>query len=161
MKKAGKNRMFACKETPIGKIGIESDGKHIVALHLRCDCKGESSADPLIAEAFRQLGEYFAGNRRTFDLPLKPAGTPFQLRVWEALRRIPCGKTATYGEIAAAVGCPKGPRAVGMANNRNPIAIFIPCHRVIGADGKLVGYAGGLDVKRRLLDLEAGVDAPR
>lgn len=153
--------MFACKETPIGQIGIESDGKHIVALHLRGDCKGESSADPLLAEAFRQLDEYFAGNRRAFDLPLKPAGTPFQLRVWAALRRIPCGKTATYGEIAAAVGCPKGPRAVGMANNRNPIAIFIPCHRVIGAGGKLVGYAGGLDVKRRLLDLEAGADAPR
>jgi len=148
--------MFDCRETPIGRIGIESDGKHIVALHLNCDCKGESSADPLIAEAFRQLDEYFAGKRREFDLPLKPAGTPFQLRVWEALRRIPCGKTASYGEIAAAVGCPKGSRAVGMANNRNPIAIFIPCHRVIGADGKLVGYASGLDTKRRLLDLEAG-----
>ncbi len=156
MKKAGKNRMLGCRETPIGRIGIESDGKHIVALHLRCDCREDSPADPLLAEAFRQLDEYFAGTRRAFDLPLKPAGTPFQLRVWEALRRIPYGKTASYGEIAAAVGCPGGSRAVGMANNRNPIAIFIPCHRVIGADGKLVGYASGLDTKRRLLDLEAG-----
>lgn len=153
--------MFACKETPIGKIGIESDGSHITALHLRCECPGGTSADPLTAEAFRQLGEYFAGTRRDFDLPLAPSGTPFQLRVWAALRRIPYGKTATYGEIAAAVGCPKGARAVGMADNRNPIAIFIPCHRVIGAGGKLVGYAGGLDVKRKLLDLEAGADVPR
>ena len=160
MKKPGKNRMFRCKQTPIGRIGIETDGIHIVALHLHCDCSGESVADPLTAEAFRQLDEYFAGTRRVFDLPLKPAGTPFQLRVWEALRRIPYGKTASYGEIAAAVGCPKGPRAVGMANNRNPIAIFIPCHRVIGANGKLVGYASGIGIKRKLLDLEAGIHAP-
>ena len=159
MKKPGKNRMSGCRKTPVGRIGIETDGTHIVALHLHCDCAGENSADPLTAEAFRQLDEYFAGNRRAFDLPLKPAGTPFQLRVWAALRRIPYGKTATYGEIAAAVGCPKGARAVGMANNRNPIAIFIPCHRVIGADGKLVGYASGLDTKRKLLDLDAGVHA--
>lgn len=148
--------MTGCMETPIGRIGIETDGKHITALHLHCDCREESSADPLIAEALRQLREYFAGARREFELPLAPAGTPFQLRVWAALRRIPYGKTASYGEIAAAVGCPKGPRAVGMANNRNPIAIFIPCHRVIGANGKPVGYAGGLEAKRRLLELEAG-----
>jgi methylated-DNA-[protein]-cysteine S-methyltransferase len=106
-----------------------------------------------------QLQEYFAGERREFELELAPSGSPFQLHVWRALRAIPYGQTASYGEIAAAVGQPGAARAVGGANNRNPIAIVVPCHRVIGAGGTLVGYGGGLDRKRRLLALEAGVHA--
>ncbi len=98
--------------------------------------------------------EYFAGGRKDFDLPLCPRGTEFQKKVWSALREIPYGETRAYGEIAAAVGNPKAARAVGMANNRNPISVIVPCHRVIGSDGKLVGYGGGLDIKEFLLDLE-------
>lgn len=109
------------------------------------------------AEAVRQLALYFAGRLREFNLPLAPQGTPFQLAVWEELRRIPYGATNTYGELARRLGQPGAARAVGLANGANPIAIIIPCHRVIGASGHLTGYAGGLDIKRRLLDLEAGV----
>jgi methylated-DNA-[protein]-cysteine S-methyltransferase len=106
-----------------------------------------------------QLEEYFAGERREFELDLAPSGTPFQLSVWRALCAIPYGETASYGEIAAAVGQPGAARAVGGANNRNPIAIVVPCHRVIGASGSLTGYGGGLPRKRQLLALEAGVPA--
>lgn len=112
---------------------------------------------PLLAETVRQLDEYFAGKRHDFDLPLAPQGTPFQQRVWAALRQIPYGTTASYGQIAAAIGNPKASRAVGMANNRNPIAVIIPCHRVIGADGSLVGYGGGLPIKKQLLELEGAL----
>jgi methylated-DNA-[protein]-cysteine S-methyltransferase len=107
-------------------------------------------------EAIRQLYLYFAGRLRTFDLPLRPAGTDFQLRVWAALLDIPFGETRSYGTLAAQLGNPAAVRAVGLANGANPIAIVIPCHRVIGAAGQLTGYAGGLDVKRRLLALERG-----
>jgi len=110
-----------------------------------------------LAPLRHQLEEYFAGERREFELDLAPAGSPFQLQVWRALRAIPYGQTASYGEIAAAVGQPGAARAVGGANNRNPIAIVIPCHRVIGASGSLTGYGGGLPRKQRLLALEAGV----
>lgn len=112
-------------------------------------------ATALLRQAADQLGEYFAGTRRTFDLPLSPAGTAFQRRVWAALTAIPYGETRSYQEIAARAGCPKGFRAVGLANHRNPLPIFIPCHRVVGKDGSLTGYAGGLDRKRFLLELEA------
>ena len=101
-----------------------------------------------------ELREYFAGTRRAFTLPLAPAGTPFQQEVWAALREIPYGETRTYGQIAARIGRPKACRAVGMANNRNPIGIVVPCHRVVGASGALVGYAAGLAVKESLLRLE-------
>ena len=111
--------------------------------------------DPILAEAERQLSAYFAGELRAFDLPLRPGGTPFQLAVWEALQRIPYGATAAYGELARSLGRPGAARAVGGANHRNPIAIVIPCHRVIGAHGGLTGYAGGLDIKAALLELEA------
>jgi methylated-DNA-[protein]-cysteine S-methyltransferase len=117
--------------------------------------KRDDSA-PLVESVSRQLAEYFAGQRREFDLPLDPQGTPFQKRVWSALRRIPYGKTRSYGDVARAAGSPKGARAVGMANHDNPIAIVVPCHRVIAADGSLGGYACGLRFKRKLLDLEAG-----
>lgn len=102
----------------------------------------------------KELDEYFAGKRRTFEIPLKVQGTEFQERVWRELQKISYGKTCTYKDIAARVDCPRGSRAVGLANNRNPISIFIPCHRVISGNGKLTGYAGGLDAKRYLLELE-------
>lgn len=108
----------------------------------------------LIRQAAKQLNEYLAGKRKTFDLPLEPGGTPFQKAVWHALTGIPYGETRTYREIAEIIGNPKACRAVGMANNKNPIAIIIPCHRVIGTGGKLIGYAGGLDIKKKLLELE-------
>lgn len=110
--------------------------------------------DPLLAEAARQLAEHFAGERTDFDLPLAPPGTDFQRRVWDELRRIPYGTTATYGELAERLGDPRCVRAVGLANGRNPLAVVVPCHRVIGADGKLRGFAAGLDRKQRLLALE-------
>lgn len=114
----------------------------------------EETACRLLWQAAAELGEYFAGRRRNFTLPLAPRGTEFQQRVWSELRRIPSGETRTYGEIARAIGQPRACRAVGMANNRNPIAILIPCHRVIGRDGLLTGYAAGLTVKQQLLELE-------
>ncbi|MBQ2650838.1 MAG: methylated-DNA--[Clostridia bacterium] len=113
-----------------------------------------SEKTPLLAEAERQLTEYFTGQRKAFDLPLAPVGTPFQRSVWQALREIPYGETRTYKEIAEAIGRPKAFRAVGQANNRNPLMIVQPCHRVVGADGSLTGFAYGTDMKRLLLDLE-------
>jgi len=109
---------------------------------------------PLIKKAARQFSEYFDGKRKNFDLPLSIRGTDFQMKVWKALQNIPYGKTVGYGEIAAKIGNPKACRAVGMANNRNPIAIIVPCHRVIGHDGSLTGYGGGLELKQHLLELE-------
>lgn len=105
-------------------------------------------------EILHQLKQYFAGNRREFDLTVAPQGTPFQERVWQELCRIPYGETASYGAIAARIGNPKACRAVGMANSKNPIPIIIPCHRIIGKDGSLTGFGGGLAVKKQLLDLE-------
>ena len=109
---------------------------------------------PLLQETEEQLNEYFAGARREFDLPLAPKGTAFQKAVWAEMNKIPYGETRTYGQIAAQIGRPTACRAVGMANNRNPIAIVVPCHRVVGSTGALVGYAGGLGVKTHLLNLE-------
>lgn len=115
----------------------------------RCD------DDPLLAEARRQLGDYFSGERKEFDLPVRPEGTPFQQRVWQQLRLVGYGRTTSYGGLARALGMTTAAsRAVGTANGRNPIAILIPCHRVVGAGGKLIGYAGGLDRKQLLLGLE-------
>jgi methylated-DNA-[protein]-cysteine S-methyltransferase len=114
----------------------------------------EKRETPLIKKAAEQLGEYFEGGRKSFNLPLSLHGTDFQIKVWNALQNIPYGKTLSYGELAAITGNPKASRAVGMANNRNPIPIIIPCHRVIGKDGSLTGYAGGLELKRQLLALE-------
>lgn len=105
-------------------------------------------------DALKQIKEYLQGERTNFTLPLHQTGTPFQRRVWSELTRIPYGKTATYQDIAERVGCPKGARAVGLANSKNPIAVVVPCHRVIGKDGSLTGYAGGLSLKQKLLEVE-------
>ena len=110
-----------------------------------------------IRDHVAELREYFAGTRRQFTFPLDLRGTPFQLKCWHALLDIPYGETRTYADIARAVGCPHGYRAVGLANNRNPIAIVVPCHRVIASDGTLCGYGGGLEIKRKLLELEGAL----
>lgn len=110
-----------------------------------------------LEQVIRQLDEYFAGERREFDVPLAPHGTPFQRRVWDALLNITYGRTASYGDIARAVGQPKAVRAVGLANGRNPIPIVIPCHRIIGSNGTLTGYGGGLPIKQTLLELEGAL----
>lgn len=148
--------MLCFRETAIGRIGIEEKDGFIVRLWLPSENQAASQGEetPLLREAFAQLEAYLAGQRRTFELPLNPEGTPFMLSVWQALCAVPYGKTASYKAIAEAIGNPKACRAVGMANNRNPIALFIPCHRIIGSNGALVGYGGGLDMKQTLLELE-------
>jgi methylated-DNA-[protein]-cysteine S-methyltransferase len=142
--------------TDIGRIGIVEDGEFITHLIFREidleDVVIEETS--LLKKAFIQLNEYLKGERKEFYLPLKPIGTEFQLKVWNALRKIPYGTTCTYKDIAVMVGNEKACRAVGHANNKNPISIFIPCHRVIGSNGKLVGYGGGLGIKEKLLSLE-------
>ena len=123
------------------------------------ETKKTPEGDALWVQVKTQLSEYFSGARREFDLPHAPQGTAFQMQVWEALRAIPYGETRTYGEIARAIGRPKAARAVGMACHVNPIAVIVPCHRVVGSTGGLTGYAGGLPVKERLLALEKGITA--
>lgn len=144
-------------QTEIGKIYIVENGTAITHLYFNeyplLDNFKKNETE-LIKKAYNQLKEYFLGKRKEFDLPLLPEGTDFQQRVWKALREIPFGETKSYGEIAKNIGNPKATRAVGMANNKNPISIFIPCHRVIGSNGKLVGYGGGLKIKEYLLKIE-------
>lgn len=138
--------------TPVGNLRVHFADGVLKSLHFTTDSvSGQES------EATRQLREYFSGARRDFDLKLEPEGTVFQKKVWEALLEVPYGETRSYGEIAKAIGNPKAARAVGMANNRNPISIIIPCHRIVGADGSLTGYGGGLDKKTYLLELEQKV----
>jgi len=150
----------AIHESPIGPLTLVSDGTALTHCEFENPRYPFEAAPPgedaIIAEARRQLDAYFAGKLRAFDLPLAPRGTPFQQRVWAELVKIPYGVTRSYGALAAALGAPKAPRAVGLANGRNPIAIIVPCHRVIGADGSLTGYGGGMARKRLLLDLEQG-----
>ena len=144
-------------DTKIGTICLAQEDEYITNLYFKNEWDLEESEvreTPLIKEAKKQLDEYLVGNRKEFDLPLKAKGTEFQQEVWKALQEIPYGETRYYGEIAEKIGNPKASRAVGLANNRNPISIFIPCHRVIGKNGKLVGYGGGLDIKEHLLNLE-------
>ncbi|KUO75502.1 MAG: cysteine methyltransferase [Clostridia bacterium BRH_c25] len=144
-------------ESAIGKIGIAEKAGRITNVYFTDDKVPKDMQlceTTLLKEAARQLENYFKGELKEFSLPLEPSGTAFMKQVWTALCEIPYGKTASYGEIAEKVGKPKAARAVGLANNRNPIPIFIPCHRVIGANGSLTGYAGGLDLKMKLLDLE-------
>ena len=153
---------------PLCKIGIVEESGSIISVFFcpeKKSARGRQKADKLsaglnlaetdlIKKTALELREYFEGKRKKFDLPLSPSGTGFQLSVWKALQAIPYGSTCSYQDIAVSVGSPKACRAVGLANNRNPIAIIIPCHRVIGKDGSLTGYGGGLDVKQSLLDLE-------
>ena len=144
-------------DTILGKVGIVDDGSAITNLYINKDGVDENmilAETKLIKKAFTQLDEYLSKKRMYFDIPLSPCGTTFMKSVWDELCHIKYGETCTYGEIAKNIGNPKGARAVGLANNRNPIPIFIPCHRVIGKNGKLVGYSGGLDIKKKLLDLE-------
>ncbi len=151
--------MQAVIETPLGKMRICEDGQGISAVEF-CDeaeeiCgAGDKSENPLLRQCAKQLSEYFAGKRKKFGLPLSPSGTDFQKAVWKELENIPYGETATYGELAERIKNRKAARAVGMANHNNPISIIIPCHRCIGKDGSLTGYAGGLDKKAFLLELE-------
>lgn len=143
-------------DTPLGSLALGTEDNAFVRLYLPDEPIPRSMPHktPLLELGEIQLLEYFQGQRTQFDLPLNPQGTGFQHRVWAALSTIPYGETRSYGEIAQQIGCPKGARAVGMANRRNPLPILIPCHRVLGANGSLIGYAGGLTIQQRLLDLE-------
>lgn len=148
-------KIFFYEDTPVGKLCIGEQDGAITRVTWGQPPEGAIVEETeLIRECKRELDEFFEGERKAFDLPLAPVGTPFQKKVWKALEEIPYGETRTYKDIAMAVDCPKGFRAVGMANNKNPIAIIVPCHRVVGANGKLVGYAGGLGIKEWLLHLE-------
>jgi len=152
---------FSRMDSPVGPLVIGVSKKGLTILEFdrgRLSPKFEWVESPEHAEhCVRQLEEYFAGERQTFDFPLDLRGTDFQLRCWNALLKIPYGETRTYGELAREIGCPRGFRAVGAANHDNPIAIVVPCHRVIAANGALHGYGGGLDNKRRLLELEGAM----
>lgn len=144
-------------ETSVGLLLIKENGESIIEINFSKDeipKDLELKKTSLINETIRQLDEYFKGKRKSFQVPLEPKGTEFQKSVWNELLKIPYGETSSYGEVARRIGNPKASRAIGMANNRNPISIIIPCHRVIGANGKLVGYGGGLDIKEKLLKLE-------
>ena len=142
-------------ETPIGLLTLQADEAAVTAIRFGAD--GAQDASPLLDAAEAQLREYFAGTRRTFDLPLAPRGTDFQLGVWQALRAIPFGETWSYAQLATRIGNASAMRAVGAANGRNPIPIIVPCHRVIGADGSLTGFGGGLPAKMFLLRLEGAL----
>ena len=155
-------------ESPVGPLLLMSDGEALTGLHtesdkyrpkIRPDWVEDGDAAPF-ARVKAQLQDYFEGRLTEFDLPLNPQGTEFQVRVWKQLCGIRFGETISYAELARRIGNPKASRAVGMANSRNPISIIVPCHRVIGADNSLTGYAGGLDRKRALLELEARIHAP-
>lgn len=144
-------------EAQIGRIGIAEDGTAVTNIYFGSDKIPkdiEVKETELIKKAASELSEYFAGKRRIFDIPLAPDGTKFFHDVWNVLLTIQYGKTFSYKQVAEAIGNPKACRAVGLANNRNPIPFFIPCHRVIGSNGKLVGFAGGLDVKEFLINME-------
>ncbi|GAB5453649.1 MAG: methylated-DNA--[protein]-cysteine S-methyltransferase [Halioglobus sp.] len=142
---------LVCNNT--GLTHIEFDGQHRVAPQQR------EQSTPLLADCARQLGEYFAGQRKQFELPLAPEGTEFQRDVWRALDRIPYGELRSYQDIAREIGRDRAVRAVGAANGRNPLPIVLPCHRVVGSNGKLTGFAGGLKLKARLLQLEGALQA--
>ena len=156
--------LYTTFDSPVGELLAVGDERSLTKLHMQ-DSRRPTRVgadwerdDGRFAGLREQLGEYFAGERREFDLELELRGSEFERRVWNALREIPYGETRAYGQIATAIGAPGRARAVGAANGRNPIAVVVPCHRVIGADGSLTGYAGGLQRKRLLLDLEAPLE---
>ncbi|MDE6659229.1 MAG: methylated-DNA--[protein]-cysteine S-methyltransferase [Eubacterium sp.] len=137
----------------IGVICVEDNGEKIVSVQL-CEKTENGNLSAITQQAIQQLEEYFSGARKNFDLPLEMNGTEFQLKVWNELCNIPYGETRSYKDIAEKIGNPKAVRAVGGANNKNKLMIIVPCHRVIGADGSLTGYAGGMDAKKKLIELE-------
>lgn len=147
-------------ESPVGPLTLVSNGEALVQLDFETPRYPKPphpvGDDKILKHARRELDEYFAGKRKAFTVPVAPEGTEFQRQAWTALQKIPYGATRSYGQQAAAIGNPKAVRAVGSANGRNPIAIIIPCHRVIGADGGLTGFGGGMACKKQLLDLEQG-----
>ena len=147
---------YTYMESPVGQLLLagDDDGLQRVGFVKQAETLPDAQPGSLLRNAVEQLKAYFAGDLRKFDLPLRMQGTPFQLAVWRALQDIPYGETTSYGEMARRVGNPKGSRAVGLANGSNPIAIVVPCHRVIGSNGKLTGYGGGLNNKETLLALE-------
>jgi methylated-DNA-[protein]-cysteine S-methyltransferase len=166
-KSGGKNPkayVYKFMKSPVGELKLVASDKGLAAIlweddnpkRVRLNMVDEDPHNPILAETERQLSEYFAGTRKTFSVKLDFNGTDFQKRVWQALLRIPFGQTRSYGEIAKSLGNAKAMRAVGAANGKNPISIIAPCHRVIGSTGQLTGFAGGLEVKARLLDLERG-----
>lgn len=152
---------YSYVESPLGDLLVTRDERGITGLYLPTGKHAKqphpswTRDDDAFADVRTQLAEYFAGTRTEFDLPLHPRGTQFQLRAWQALNEIPYGTTASYGEQALRIGAPTAFRAVGLANGQNPISIIVPCHRVVGANGSLTGYGGGLDAKRWLLQHEA------
>ena len=152
--------LYSYCASPVGRLLLTGDGNVLTGLYFTTGKKARGANrlwrrnDRVFAVAQRQLHEYFAGERKVFDLPIKPEATPFQASVLEELQRIPYGEVRSYADIADAVGNPKAARAVGNANGNNPIAIIIPCHRVVGSNGSLTGFGGGLDSQRYLLDLE-------
>lgn len=155
---------FITLSSPVGALKLVANGSRLAAIlwendkpnRVRLGPMSEAPDNPILMLTARQLDEYFAGTRNCFDLELEFVGSEFQKKVWAALLTIPFGETRTYSQIAAQIGHPAAVRAVGAANGRNPISIVAPCHRVIGASGKLTGFAGGLDAKERLLTLEGG-----
>ena len=141
-------------QTPMGEIFIVEEDDFIVKIKYKEVNGIEKRETQLIKNTYHQLTEYFNGKRKVFDIPIKLSGTIFQQKVWSALQTIPYGEVWSYKHLAEVVDCPKGCRAVGMANNRNPVSIIVPCHRVVGINGDMVGYATGIDIKRWLLDIE-------
>ena len=154
-------------ESPVGKLRLVASANALVAVlwererldRLKLEAMKFAPQQPILIETERQLSEYFVGRRTAFDLPLEPSGSEFQKKVWRALTEIPFGQKRTYLDLANAVGSPKAYRAIGAANGKNPISIIVPCHRVVGANGALTGFAGGLEAKAKLLALEAGAVA--
>ena len=154
--------VYKIMKSPVGKLKLVASDKGLVAIlwendsprRVRLSELVPSEQHPVLVEAERQLGEYFAGSRKTFSIALDMRGTPFQKNVWEALLAIPFGETRSYGQLAKQLGNPRATRAVGAANGRNPVSIIVPCHRVIGSSGKHTGFAGGLETKAHLLSLE-------
>jgi len=155
--------LYSTFDSPLGELLAVGDGSVLHGLYMQ---EGRTAiavdrdwvpAEEPFADLRAQLADYFAGARTAFDVPLALVGSPFQRRVWRALQDIPYGETASYGAIARGLGVPSAARAVGVADGQNPVCVIVPCHRVIGADGSLTGYGGGLDRKRLLLELEAGV----
>jgi methylated-DNA-[protein]-cysteine S-methyltransferase len=155
---------FTYLDSPIGRLLLTSDGTSLTGLYMEPHRHGPENTEGWVRDdaaaplplARQQLTDYFAGKRQEFELPLAAQGTTFQQRVWQELQEIPFGQTWSYGELARRIGQPNASRAVGLANGKNPISIIVPCHRVIGSSGKLVGYGGGLERKTWLLQLERG-----